>query len=221
MAPALNKTGLLPYTLIVIQFGVRSIMANILGNLTQAMLIGVVALLAVIGGFHMSYLSADAYAFGNGFLRFLHTWAGILWIGLLYYFNFVQIPTMPSVPAELKPGVSKYIAPKALLFFRHAALLTVIVGLAIAAHNRYLVEALTFQSPYIVIGTGMWLGLIMASFVWFVIWPNQKVALGIVDGTAEQKAAAAKTAMIFSRTNFVLSFPMLYCMITQGNGLTV
>ena len=195
-------------------------MANILGNLKQALLIGVLALLAVIGGFHMSYLNSDAIAFGNGFLRFLHTWAGILWIGLLYYFNLVQIPTMPSVPAELKAGVTKYIAPKALLFFRHAALLTVLLGLVIAAHNGYLVEAFTFQSGFIVIGTGMWLGLIMAAIVWFVIWPNQKIALGIVEGTAEQKAAAAQTAMIFSRTNFVLSFPMLYCMVAQANGLT-
>ena len=93
-------------------------------------------------------------------------------------------------------------------------------GLVIAAHNGYLVEALTFQSGFIVIGTGMWLGLIMAAIVWFVIWPNQKIALGIVEGTAEQKAAAGKTAMIFSRTNFVLSFPMLYCMVAQANGLT-
>jgi uncharacterized membrane protein len=195
-------------------------MADILGKLSNAIWIGVALLIAVIGGWHMGYVGSDAYAFANGFLRFLHTWAGILWIGLLYYFNFVQIPTMPQVPAELKPGVSKYIAPRALLFFRHGALLTVIVGLAIAAHNGYLVQALTFAEGFRVIGTGMWLGLIMAAFVWFIIWPNQKVALGIVDGTAEAKAAAAKTAMVFSRTNFVLSFPMLYCMITQGNGLT-
>lgn len=196
-------------------------MANILGKLSNALFIGIGLTLLVIGGYHAGYLGADMAAWANGFLRFLHTWAGILWIGLLYYFNFVQIPTMPEVPAELKPGVSKYIAPKALLYFRHGALLTVLVGLAIAAHNGYIVDALTLQSPYVVIGTGMWLGLIMAAFVWFVIWPNQKVALGIVDGTAEQKAAAAKTAMMFSRTNFLLSFPMLYCMITQGNGLTV
>lgn len=196
-------------------------MASILGNLTQALVLGIGLLVAVIGAFHAGYVSGDLYAWGNGFLRFVHTWAGVLWIGLLYYFNFVQIPTMPSVPAELKPGVTKYIAPKALLFFRHAALLTVVIGLAIAGHNGYIVDAFTFGEGYRVIGLGMYLGLIMAAFVWFVIWPNQKIALGLVDGTADEKAKAAKTAMLFSRTNFVLSFPMLYCMITQGNGLTL
>jgi uncharacterized membrane protein len=195
-------------------------MANVLGNLPRALLIGITLMVLVIALFHSAVAGGDLYAFGNGLLRVIHTWAGILWIGLLYYFNFVQIPTMPQVPAELKPGVSKYIAPKALLYFRHAALLTVVIGLAIAGHNGYIGQALTLQTPFRVIGLGMYLGLIMAAFVWFVIWPNQKVALGIVDGTAEQKAAAAKTAMIFSRTNFVLSFPMLYCMVTQGNGLT-
>jgi uncharacterized membrane protein len=196
-------------------------MANILGNLTQALLLGIGLTIAVIGAFHAGYVSDDLYMWANGLLRFVHTWAGVLWIGLLYYFNFVQIPTMPSVPAELKPGISKYIAPKALLYFRHAALLTVVIGLAIAGHNGYIVQAFTFGEGYRVIGLGMYLGLIMAAFVWFVIWPNQKVALGIVDGTADEKAKAAKTAMLFSRTNFVLSFPMLYCMITQGNGLTL
>jgi len=196
-------------------------MATILGNLSQALLLGIGLLIAVIGAFHGGYISGDLSLWANGLLRFVHTWAGVLWIGLLYYFNFVQIPTMPSVPAELKPGVSKYIAPKALLFFRHGALLTVLMGLAIAGHNGYLVQALSFGEGFRVIGLGMYLGLIMAAFVWFVIWPNQKVALGIVDGTADEKAKAAKTAMLFSRTNFVLSFPMLYCMITQGNGLTL
>lgn len=191
-------------------------MANILGNLQRALLLGIGLLLLVIIVFHASVAGSDAAGWGNGFLRFAHAWAGLLWIGLLYYFNFVQIPVMPTVPAELKPGVSKYIAPKALLYFRHAALLTVILGLAIAGHMRYLVEALTFQEGFRLIGTGMWLGLIMAFNVWFLIWPNQKIALGIVEGDAEAKARAAKTAMIFSRTNFVLSFPMLYCMVTQG-----
>lgn len=197
------------------------LMANILGNLTQALFLGLGLLVAVIAAFHGGYIGGDLYAWGNGFLRFVHTWAGVLWIGLLYYFNFVQIPTMPSVPADLKPGVTKYIAPKALLFFRHAALLTVVIGLAIAGHNGYIVQAFTFGEGFRVIGLGMYLGLIMAAFVWFVIWPNQKIALGLVDGTADEKAKAGKTAMLYSRTNFVLSFPMLYCMITQGNGLTL
>jgi uncharacterized membrane protein len=191
--------------------------ANILGNLSQALILGVVLLIGMIG-YNLS-AGADTAAVVIGTLRTAHAWAGVLWIGLLYYFNFVQIPTMPSVPAELKPGVTKYIAPKALLFFRHAALLTVILGLAIAGHAGYLGPALMLQEGFRVIGIGMWLGLIMAFNVWFLIWPNQKIALGIVDGDADAKAKAGKTAMIFSRTNFVLSFPMLYCMIVQGNGL--
>ncbi|WP_310496939.1 urate hydroxylase PuuD [Sandarakinorhabdus sp.] len=194
-------------------------MANTLGNLSKALLLGLAALLLVIVGFHGGVIGTDLYAFGNALLRVVHTWAGVLWIGLLYYFNFVQIPTMPQVPAELKPGVTKYIAPKALLYFRHSALLTVVIGLAIAGHNGYLAQALVFGEGFRVIGLGMWLGLIMAFNVWFLIWPNQKIALGIVDGDADAKAKAGKTAMIFSRTNFILSFPMLYCMIVQGNGL--
>lgn len=193
-------------------------MANILGKLSQAVWIGIALLVLVIVVLNHGYVAGDTGVWINGLLRFVHAWAGVLWIGLLYYFNFVQIPTMPLVPAELKPGVSKYIAPKALLYFRHSALLTVVLGLGVA--GPYLVQALTFQEGYRVIGTGMWLGLIMAFNVWFLIWPNQKIALGIVDGDADAKAKAAKTAMVFSRTNFVLSFPMLYCMIVQGNGLT-
>lgn len=141
-----------------------------------------------------------------------------MWIGLLYYFNFVQIPTMPTVPAELKPGVSKYIAPAALFWFRWAAFATVAMGLIVAAHppQSYLVQALTFQPGVRMIGLGMWLGLIMVFNVWFVIWPNQKKALGLVEADADTKAKAATTAMIFSRTNTLLSMPMLYCMVMQG-----
>ncbi|WP_353217396.1 urate hydroxylase PuuD [Sandarakinorhabdus sp.] len=190
-------------------------MANILGNLRNAFLIGIALLVAVILAFHADDISADAGGWTLGFLRAVHTWAGILWIGLLYYFNFVQIPTMPSVPAELKPGVTKYIAPKALLYFRHGSLLTLVAGIGLG--GSYLVEALTFTEGFRVIGLGMWLGIIMAFNVWFLIWPNQKIALGIVDADADAKAKAAKTAMIFSRTNFVLSFPMLYCMVAYGH----
>lgn len=190
-------------------------MASILGKLSNAILIGLALLVAVIVGFHGSLLGSDMGLWGMGFLRGVHVWAGILWIGLLYYFNFVQIPTMPSVPNELKPAVSKYIAPKALLFFRHGALLTLIAGLGLAGGD--LVGSLTFAEGRRVIGLGMWLGIIMAFNVWFLIWPNQKIALGIVDADAAAKAKAATTAMIFSRTNTVLSFPMLYCMIAHGH----
>ncbi len=191
-------------------------MAKLLGNLTYAVLLGVVLLLVVLFGFYGDMMQQNGAQFTNGFFRFLHVLCGIMWIGLLYYFNFVQIPTMPKVPAELKPGVSKYIAPEALFWFRWAAAFTVLTGLIVAMLSGYLIEALTLQPGARVIGLGMWLALIMAFNVWFVIWPNQKKALGLVDATPEVKAKAATTAMLFSRTNTVLSLPMLYCMVSQG-----
>ena len=189
-------------------------MANILGNLNRSLLLGAILLFAVVLIFHGGAIDGNWFSW---FLRFAHVLAGIVWIGLLYYFNFVQIPRMPKVPAELKPGVTKYIAPEALFWFRWAAIVTLVLGFAIAGAppQLYLVQALTFQAPYRLIGLGMWLGIIMAANVWMFIWPNQKIALGIVDGTPEAKAAAGKKAMLFSRTNFVLSFPMLYSMVTQ------
>ena len=184
-------------------------MAKILGNFHLALLIGIVLLVAAMVGFHQGSMDKGYWI---EFLRYLHVWAGILWIGLLYYFNFVQIPTMPTVPAELKPGVSKYIAPNALFYFRWAAAITVLMGLILAYLNGYAKEALTFQSGFQLIGTGMWLGLIMAFNVWFIIWPNQKKALSLVEADDATKAAAAKTAMIASRLNTLLSIPMLYAM---------
>jgi uncharacterized membrane protein len=160
-------------------------------------------------------------AFWQAVTRWAHVGFGILWIGLLYYFNFVQIRVMPNVPAELKPGVTKYIAPEALFWFRWAALATVLAGLILAGLRGYLVEALTLgavadegdRRNYTLIGVGMWLAIIMAINVWVFIWPNQRVALGIgVDAPAEAKAKAARTAMLFSRTNLLLSLPMLVTM---------
>ncbi|MFM9978691.1 MAG: urate hydroxylase PuuD [Sphingomonadaceae bacterium] len=190
-------------------------MAKFFGNLGSVVLVAFAALVIVIFAFHGG---TETTPYLNALFRYLHTLFGVMWIGLLYYFNFVQIPTMPTVPAELKPGVSKYIAPQALFWFRWAALATVVMGLIIAAHppQSYIVEALTFQEGYRLIGLGMWLGLIMAFNVWFVIWPNQKKALGLVEADADTKAKAATTAMIFSRTNTILSVPMLYTMVTQG-----
>ena len=182
---------------------------KLLENVSWAFMFGVVLMASLVFTSHGTSLDV---AWATAFLRTIHTFFGIVWIGLLYYFNLVQIPTMPSVPAELKPGVTKYIAPAALFYFRWAALGTVIVGVTLAAHLGYLIEALTFQPGFWLIGMGMWLGLIMAANVWFVIWPNQKKALGIVEVDAAAKAAAARTAMLFSRTNFVLSLPMLYAM---------
>jgi uncharacterized membrane protein len=191
-------------------------MAKILGNFHLALLIGVVLLIAAMFGLHREVMTGAYWA---QFLRYLHVFAGILWIGLLYYFNFVQIPTMPKVPAELKPGVTKHIAPVALFWFRWAAVATVVLGLLLAEMQQggYVGRALTLTPPYRTIGIGMWLGLIMAANVWFVIWPNQKRALGIVEADDATKARSASVAMMASRTNLILSLPMLYCMVTQAH----
>ena len=189
-------------------------MAKFFGNLNAVLGVSVLLLLIVIFGLHRDVIDG---AYWLPLFLFLHVLCGIMWIGLLYYFNFVQIPTMPKVPAELKPGVSKYIAPEALFWFRWGAAFTVLTGLTVATLSHYLVQALTLQSPFRVIGLGMWFALIMAFNVWFVIWPNQKKALGLVEADAETKAKAATTAMMFSRTNTLLSIPMLYCMVMQAH----
>ncbi len=185
-------------------------MAKLLENFHLALITGVVLMLVLLFGVHGDSLSALEVPV----LQYIHTFFGILWIGLLYYFNFVQIPTMPKVPAELKPGISKYIAPAALFWFRWAALATIILGLILSMRSGYLAEALTLQEGYRLIGIGMWLGLIMAANVWFIIWPNQKRALGIVEADDATKAKSARVAMLGSRTNLVLSIPMLYAMTT-------
>jgi len=194
-------------------------MAKIFGNFHLALLIGVVLLLAAMFGLHGGVMDSAYWA---QFLRYLHIFAGILWIGLLYYFNFVQIPTMPKVPAELKRGVTGFIAPAALFWFRWAALVTVVLGLLLAEMIRggYVADALTLQDGLKTIGIGMWLGIVMAANVWFVIWPNQKKALGIVPADDAAKARAGSVAMMASRTNLILSLPMLYCMVMQGHGYT-
>lgn len=149
--------------------------------------------------------------------RWLHVMSGVMWIGLLWYFNFVQTPSMPKIPDEQKPAVSKVIAPEALFWFRWSALATVVTGLILGGMNGYLGSALMLTKGVHAIGIGMWLGLIMAANVWFIIWPNQKKALGIVQVSAEEKAAAAKLAGMTSRINTMLSIPMLFCMVAQQN----
>ena len=145
-----------------------------------------------------------------------------MWIGLLWYFNFVQIPNMPNIPDDQKPAIGKVIAPAALFWFRWAALATILTGLVVAYLNGYIVQAMLLglaggSGKSITIGIGMWLGIIMAYNVWMVIWPNQKIALGIVNSEADQKAKSARTAMLFSRTNTLLSIPMLLSMVTAQN----
>jgi uncharacterized membrane protein len=189
-------------------------MSKILENMYKSIVLGAVLVLIVIVWYHGYRVShADYWA---PFFTFLHVLSAITWIGLLYYFNLVQTPMMPKVPAELKPGISKYIAPEALFWFRWSALSTVVFGLIVATLKGYAHPALMLADPYRTIGTGMWLGLIMAFNVWFIIWPNQKKALGIVKVEDAAKAKAARVAMLTSRVNFVLSLPMLYCMVGYG-----
>jgi uncharacterized membrane protein len=191
-------------------------MAKFFSNLHLVLVVGLVLAIALI----MAFAEYSTAGLANDIMRWLHLFFGITWIGLLYYFNFVQIPTMPKIADELKPAVSKHIAPNALFFFRWAALFTVLTGLAIAGHNGYLGEALTFSGEGNVdlIGIGMWLALIMAANVWFVIWPNQKKALGLVETTPEAKAKAGPIAMMASRTNTLLSLPMAYAMVNANLG---
>src|SRR3954462_13761179 len=186
-------------------------MSKLFDNLGLVLIIGVaVAVLIVV--FPDSGYRPPTGDLLNGILQWLHVFFGITWIGLLYYFNFVQIPTMPAIPAELKPGVSKYIAPSALFYFRWGAVFTVLTGLLLAWSYGELVEALTLQPDYRLIGIGMWLALIMAANVWVIIWPNQKRALGLVAAEDAVKAKPGRTAMLASRTNVLLSIPMLLAM---------
>ena len=163
----------------------------------------------------------DRY-FWSWFVRFIHVVVAIMWIGLLWYFNFVQIPNMPKIPDEQKPAIGKVIAPAALFYFRWAAFLTIVSGLVLGHLNGYLHESMTLGigsggGRNTAIGIGMWLGLIMAFNVWFVIWPNQKRALGIIETDPDTKVKSAKTAMLFSRTNTLLSLPMLLSMVAAQN----
>ena len=160
--------------------------------------------------------------FWSWLFRYFHVISGVMWIGLLWYFNFVQIPNMTKIPDEQKPAIGKVIAPAALFWFRWAALATIVTGLIVAYLNGYVHQAMLLGigsggGKNAAIGIGMWLGLIMAFNVWFVIWPNQKRALGIVEADPELKAKSAKTAMLFSRTNTLLSLPMLLSMVAAQN----
>ena len=195
-------------------------MGAIFQSLGRTLLAGV-ALLIVLVAIVVSVTGTPVrvdHAWATFFMRWLHVLSGVMWIGLLWYFNFVQIPSMPKIPDEQKPAIGKVIAPTALFWFRWAALATVVTGLLLAGMNGYLVSALTVRPGTHAIGIGMWLALIMAYNVWFIIWPNQKKALGIVQVAADEKAKAARTAMLTSRINTLLSIPMLYCMVAQSHG---
>jgi uncharacterized membrane protein len=197
-------------------------MAALLLNFRNTIIVSVILALIFVVGYGVHGPDHFGMIFWQAVLRWLHVVSGILWIGLLYYFNFVQIRKMPDIPAELKPAVSKYIAPEALFWFRYAALATVVFGLLIALNRGYIAKALTLglyggfdaaeDTKYSLLGAGLWLALIRAFNVWVFIWPNHKIALGLVEADADAKAKAGKTATLFSRTNTLLSLPMLVTM---------
>ena len=198
-------------------------MISLLQSLSRTIhLSAVLAVLLFVGLFFGGGDWAFDRLFWSWLFRYFHVLTGIMWIGLLWYLNFVQIPSMPKIPDEHKPAIGKVIAPAALFYFRWAAALTVLSGLILALLNGYLHDAMTLSigsgvPKHTAIGIGMWLGIIMAFNVWFVIWPNQKRALGIVESDPDTKAKSAKTAMLFSRTNTLLSLPMLLSMVAAQN----
>ena len=199
------------------------IMSNLLSSLSKTVHASLaLAILLFLGLFYLNGGFAFDTLFWSWMFRYIHVVVAIMWIGLLWYFNFVQIPNMSKIPDEQKPAIGKVIAPAALFYFRWAAAFTVLSGLILALFNGYLHDAMTLSigsgiPKHTAIGIGMWLGVIMAFNVWFVIWPNQKRALGIVDCEPELKAKSAKMAMLFSRTNTLLSLPMLLAMVAAQN----
>jgi len=198
-------------------------MGNLLSSLSKTVHTSLIlALLLFLGLFFGNGGFDFDRIFWSWIFRLTHVIVAIMWIGLLWYFNFVQIPNMGKIPDEQKPAIGKVIAPAALLYFRWAALLTIISGLILALLNGYLHEAMTLGigsggGKNTAIGIGMWLGLYMAFNVWFIIWPNQKKALGLIECDPEVKLKSARTAMLFSRTNTLLSLPMLLTMVAAQN----
>jgi uncharacterized membrane protein len=186
-------------------------------NTVIAGIVLLVVIVACLTGMHGIETKFD-HAWATFVMRWLHVLSGIFWIGLLWYLNFVQVPTMPTIqPVEHRAAISKFLAPNVLFYFRYAALSTVITGLLLAWMKGWIVQALTLSSGKAGIGVAMWMALIMAFNVWFIIWPNQQKILGLVEATAEQKAAAAKPALYASRFNTMFSIGMLYLMVASNN----
>ena len=198
-------------------------MVSLLQSLSKTIHLSIVlAILLFLGLFFAGGDWAFDQSFWSWLFRYLHVLSGIMWIGLLWYLNFVQIPSMPKIPDDQKPAIGKVIAPAVLFWFRWAALATIVTGLIVATLNGYVHQAMILGigsggGKNAAIGIGMWLGLIMAFNVWFIIWPNQKKVLGIVEAGPEEKAKSAKIAMLASRTNTLLSLPMLLSMVMAQN----
>ena len=198
-------------------------MVNLLQSLSKTIHLSILfAILLFLGLFFAGGDWAFDQLFWSWLFRYLHVLSGIMWIGLLWYLNFIQIPSMPKIPDDQKPAIGKVIAPAVLFWFRWAALATIVTGLIVATLNGYVHQAMILGigsggGKNAAIGIGMWLGLIMAFNVWFIIWPNQKKVLGIVEAGPEEKAKSAKIAMLTSRTNTLLSLPMLLSMVMAQN----
>jgi uncharacterized membrane protein len=192
-------------------------MAAILQSLGRTITAGVVILL-IIMAITGTFAKLGDMNWWRFFFRWLHVLSGVMWIGLLWYLNFVQIPSMPKIPDEQKPAIGKVIAPAVLFWFRWGAMATLVTGIILALMMGYFLQAIALQRPFTAIGLGMWFATVMWFNVWFIIWPNQKKALGIVTVPAEEKAKAARVAMLTSRFNTMLSVPMLYFMVAQQNG---
>jgi uncharacterized membrane protein len=197
-------------------------MIGILQSLPKTIHLSIaISVLLLLGLFFGGDLSFDRL-FWSWLFRYFHVISGVMWIGLLWYLNFVQIPSMPKFTDEQKPAITKVIAPAVLFWFRWAALATIVTGLIVAYLNGYVHQALALGigsggGKNTAIGIGMWLGLIMAFNVWFIIWPNQKKVLGIVEATPEEKPVSLKKAVLASRVNTLLSLPMLLSMVAAQN----
>ena len=200
---------------------------NPLASVTGAIITGLILALLILFGI-AEVGSAGLHFNELSLARWFHILSGIMWIGLLYYFNVVQVPGMAVAAADKGgpggAGVSKYIAPRALLWFRWGAVATWLTGFWYLSYAHQFVNALTLghggQDHYgLVIGLGMWIGSIMLFNVWVLIWPNQQKILGLVSATDEQKAKARKVAGLASRTNFALSVPLVLCMASASHGL--
>ncbi|MBL4864554.1 MAG: urate hydroxylase PuuD [Rhodobiaceae bacterium] len=198
-------------------------MSVILDSLRNTIIAGFV-IAAVLFFMFLNWGGTIDHSFVAFLFRWFHVLSGVMWIGLLWYFNFVQIPNMGNIPAEQKPAISKVIAPAALWWFRWGAMATILTGIIVASMNGYLIQAFTLGASegfavekHIMIGIGMWFGVIMWFNVWFIIWPNQKIALGMVEADGDAKAKAGATAKTFSRINTLLSIPMLFAMVSAQN----
>src|SRR5882757_3010758 len=196
-------------------------MGAIFTSLERTLAAGVILIFVIVvaAGLVTGQMVHIDHAWATFAMRWLHVMSGVMWIGLLWYLNFVQVPTMPKIqPVESRTAITKFIAPNVLFWFRYAALATVITGLLLAWMSHYILNALLLQKGFVMIGVGMWMALIMAFNVWFIIWPNQKKILGIVEASAAEKAKAGPVALYASRFNTMFSIGMLYCMVAQSHG---